>query len=169
MKLALAAVLGALALQTVVAADGASGPVPGLVTLEGVGGVVPGMSQEQVESRFGVRLRMDRFGRCAVGFLPTAAVKGYAIFWRGKLGSIWFERGARTDRGVRIGSTFAQLRRAYGRIMVRKDYYNPQARNVFVRRERQPHWRLRFDVSSARRVTRIAFGNWTVFLTEGCA
>ncbi|MDH4339148.1 MAG: hypothetical protein OEW52_10160 [Thermoleophilia bacterium] len=151
-------------------AGGSPAHVPSLVTLDGVGGVRPGMTVGQVERRFGVKLRLDDLGtECAPGFFRSGAAEGYGLFIRAKLGSVWFERGARTDRGIRIGSTFAELQRAYSRVSIRKDKYVPRARNVFVRRERAPHWRIRFDVSPQNRVTRIAFGNWTVFLVEGCA
>jgi len=43
-------------------------------------------------------------------------------------------------------------------------------RQYFVRRARPPHWELRFDVSSAKRVTPIVFGEHrSVRLDEGCA
>jgi hypothetical protein len=123
----------------------------------------------QVERRFGVDLRPERFGTCTMAFFGSGVVPKYAIFMRGRLGSLWFEGGARTGRGIRIGSTFTELRQAYRDIQVRKDHYVSTARNVFVRRARSPHWRLRFDVSPEGRVTRVAFGDWTVFLVEGCA
>ncbi len=151
-------------------AGGSSAHVPSLVTLDGVGVVRPAMTVDQVERRFGVDLRLEDLGTdCMPAFFGSGGVKGYAIFIRGRLGSLWFEQGARTGRGIRIGSTFAELRRAYRRIEVRKDHYVPAARNVFVRRMRAPHWRLRFDVSPKGRVTRIAFGDRTVYLVEGCA
>ena len=144
--------------------------VPSLVTLDGVGGVRPSMNVGQVERRFGVDLRLENLGTdCKPAFFRSAPVRGYAIFIRGRLGSLWFERGAVTGRGIRIGSSLAELRRAYRRVDVRKDKYVPAARNIFVRRARAPHWRLRFDVSPRGRVTRIAFGDSTVFLVEGCA
>ena len=144
--------------------------IPSLVALDGVGGVRPGMTVAQVEDRFGVDLRLDDLGtNCKPASFRSGSVRGYAIFISGRLGSVWYERGARTPRGITIGSTFAELRRAYPRVAIRKDHYVPAARNVFVQRARAPRWRLRFDVSPQGRVTRIAFGDKTVFLVEGCA
>ena len=151
-------------------AGGSSTHVPSLVTLDGVGGVRPGMTIDQVERSFGIQLRLDDLGtECMPAFFRSGTVEGYAIFIRGKLGSLWFEKGARTPRGIRIGSTLSELRRAYRRVAVRKDHYVPTASNVFVQRARTPRWRLRFDVSPEGRVTRIAFGDNTVYLVEGCA
>jgi len=128
------------------------------------------MNVAQVEERFGVDLRLDDLGtNCKPASVRSGRIRGYAIFISGKLGSLWFERAAHTSRGIRIGSTLSELLRAYPRVAIRKDHYVPKARNVFVRRTRAPRYRLRFDVSPGGRVTRIAFGDSTVFLVEGCA
>jgi hypothetical protein len=148
---------------------GGTRQVPEVVTLDGAGTVRPRMTMTEVERRLGVRLRSERFGPCTMAFFGSGIPPRYAIFWRGRLGSLWFEGRIRTDRGIRLGSTFAELRRAYPRALVRRDHYVRAARNVFVRRTQPPHWRLRFDVSPQGRVTRIAHGNWTIFLVEGCA
>ncbi len=118
------------------------------------------MSLQEVERRLGTDLRPERFGMCTMAFFGSGAVEDHGIFWKGRLGSLWFERGARAARGgIRICSRLSELRRAYELVSIRGDYYLPPTRNVFVRRERPPHWRLRVDVSPAGRVTRIAFGN----------
>ena len=78
-------------------------------------------------------------------------------------------RGVIAGRGVAIGASFAALKRAYRTLEIRRDAAVPGARNVYVRRTRAPHWRLRFDVSPQGRVTRIAFGDRSVYRTEGCA
>ena len=95
-------------------------------------------------------------------------MRGHAIFVRGRLGSLWFDRGVLAGRGIGIGSTLPALRRAYRRLEVRPDPAVPGARSVFVRRTRAPHWRLRFDLSPRDRVTRIAFGDGSVLLADGC-
>ena len=143
-----------------------------IVTVDGAGGMRPGMDVAAVESLLGVALRIDRLytgNPCGTATFRTPGVEGYALFFGSRLASLWFEQGVRTGRGIRIGSTVAALRRAYPNLRSRPDAYTPGARNLFFRRPEAPHWRLRFDVSQGRRVTRIAFGNDTVFLTEGCA
>lgn len=160
-------VLGSLLLAT--PSPGVARDLPAIVTLDGAGTIRPGLTPEEVERRLGTRLRRERFGVCTMAFFAPGIPARYAIFWRGRLGSLWFEGDIRTGRGIRIGSSLADVRAAYPRTSVRRDHYVRDARNVFVRRAHEPHWRLRFDVSPRGRVTRIAFGNWTVFLVEGCA
>jgi len=144
--------------------------VPSIVTLDGVGDVRPGLTVAQVERHFGIDLRPNEIRPgCAQASFRSGAIRGHAIFIRGRLGSLWFNRGVLAGRGIGIGSTFTAVKRAYRRLEIRQDVYVHGARNVFVRRTRAPHWHLRFDVSVQNRVTRIAFGDRTVFFTEGCA
>ena len=89
---------------------------------------------------------------------------------RGQFGAVFFRSGAITGRGIRIGSTLAQLRHAYPKLSSRPDRYIHGGRNYFLRRTRAPHWELRVDVSLEKRVTQIAFGERaSVRLDEGCA
>ena len=148
------------------------GDLPARVTLDGVGGVRPGLTERQVEARWGIRLRLDNaFGlECQPAPVRVGTLDGYAIFLRGRFGALFLRRGAVTGNGVRIGSTLTQLRRAYGRgLTSRPNKYTPGARDFFVRRARAPHWQLRIDVSPRGRVTQIAFGDDAVRLVEGCA
>ena len=98
-------------------------------------------------------------------------IAGEAIFMpRGRFGAAFFRSGAVTGRGIRIGSTLAQLRRAYPKLSSRPDRFMHGSRNYFLRRARAPHWELRVDVSPEKRVTQIAFGERaSVRLDEGCA
>lgn len=141
------------------------------VTLDGFDGVTPGMTAQQVESELGVDLDLQILpgSNCGTASLGLPGLRGYALFLDGRLGSLWFERGVRTDRGVRIGSTLADVRAAYPKLRSRPNKYVPKARDYFARRLEAPHWRLRFDVSPKGKVTSIAFGNASVFLVEGCA
>ena len=155
-----------------VAAAAAASPqyVPSIVTLDGVGDVQPGQSVAQVERSFGIDLRPETISPgCAEAFFRSGSVRGHALFIRGRLGSLWFDRGVIAGRGIALGASFAAVKRAYRKLEVRRDAYVPAARNAFVRRTRAPHWRLRFDVSAQGRVTRIAFGDGSTYRTEGCA
>ena len=160
--------LGGLALIS--AAEPSSELVPSIVTLDGVGDVRPGLTVTQVEQRFGIDLHPAVLGTgCTRAPFRSGIVRGHAIFVRGRLGSLWFDRGVLAGRGIGINARLAALRRAYRRLEIRRDPAVPGAQNVFVRRTRAPHWRLRFDLSPEDRVTRIAFGDQSVLRPDGCA
>jgi hypothetical protein len=146
---------------------------PARVTLEGVGGARPGMSVAAVSAKWGVPLRPDHEVRpsCGTARIERPGIVGQAIFMpRGRFGAVFFRKGAVTGRGIRIGATLAQLRRAYPKLSSRPDRYIHGGRNYFLRRARAPHWELRVDVSPEKRVTQIAFGvRASVRLDEGCA
>jgi hypothetical protein len=146
---------------------------PARVTLDGVGGALPGMNVAAVSAEWGVRLRPNYEVRptCGAASIERSGIVGQAIFMpRGRFGAVFFRKGAVTGRGIRIGSTLAELRRAYPKLSSRPDRYIHGGRNYFLRRARAPHWELRVDVSPEKRVTQIAFGERaSVRLDEGCA
>jgi hypothetical protein len=154
------------------AANGGLSP-PARVTLDGVAGARPGMTVAAVSARWRLLLRPDYDVRptCGTARIARPGIVGQAIFTpRGRLGAVFFRRGAVTGKGVRIGSALAQVLRAYPMVTSRLDRYIHGGRNYFVRRARAPHWELRFDVSPSKRVTQIAFGDReSVRLDEGCA
>jgi len=146
---------------------------PARVTVDGVAGARPGMSVAALSAVWGVPLRPDYEVRptCGTARIARRGIEGDAIFMpRGRFGAVFFRKGAVTGRGIRIGSTLAQLQRAYPKLSSRPDRYIHGGRNYFLRRARAPHWELRVDVSPERRVTQIAFGERaSVRLDEGCA
>ena len=140
-----------------------------IVTVDGVNGVHPGVREVAVERALGVALRIDYLdpsSSCGTANFRIGTTSGYAMFHRSRLASLWFDRGARTGRGIHIGSTAEALRDAYPRLRSRPDFYVPESRNLFFRRTTVPHRRLRFDISAEGRVTSIAFGNDSVFSVE---
>jgi hypothetical protein len=164
-------VLASSLLAAGAAAAGLSAPAR--VTVNGVDGARPGMSVEAVSAKWGVPLRPSYEVRptCGTARIERPGIAGQAIFMpRGRFGAVFFRKGAVTGRGIRIGSTLAQLRRAYPKLSSRPDRYIHGGRNYFLRRARVPHWELRVDVSPEKRVTQIAFGERaSVRLDEGCA
>jgi hypothetical protein len=153
--------------------SGAALDPPLRMTLDGAAGAKPGMSAAAVSAAWGLRLRprYELRPNCGQASIDERGLDGYAIFMpRGRFGALFLRTGAVTGKGIRIGSTLAQLQRAYATLTSRPDRYIHGGRHYFLRRVRAPHWQLRFDVSPTRRVTQIVFGNReSVRLDEGCA
>ena len=144
--------------------------LPAPVTLTGVGGVVPGMTPAQVSARWGTGplvLQTAPGSTCAVVGIAKGNVRGYAIFEERRFGAVFFKKGVRTDTGIAIGSTLADLRKVYGsRLGILPDKYTPKAKNAFVQGKK---WSLRFDVNPQGRVSVIAFGGIAVTYVEACS
>jgi hypothetical protein len=147
---------------------------PRVLTLDGAGGVHPGMSATRVDAIWGVHLKVEASGAspgCANAGVRIGPIIGGAMFQDGLLQAAWFTHGVRTPSGIRIGSTRSQLTRTYGSRLTRVPaLYTRGLWLYYLRRSQSPHWRLRFDVSAAGRVTSIGFGaNNYVTAQEGCA
>jgi hypothetical protein len=169
--LASAAGLGAcLAALAAPAGLSAAGAFPA-VTLDGIGGVTPGMTPAAVGRQLGVTFGpVPATSPCEAVTVRSGGVRGYAVFERGRLGAVFFSAGARTGAGVAIGSTRAALQTAYGRrLRSQPNKYTPGGRDYYVTRAKAPHWQLRVDVSPTGKVVSVAFGGRAVHLVEGCS
>lgn len=159
-----------LLLPAVAQSQPASLPAP--ITLDRVGGVVPGMNPSAVAARWGVTLHLSgpAGSSCRTGVVSRGGLHGYALFEGGRFGAVFFDRGARTPSGITIGSTERAIRRAYGdRLRVEPHRYVRGGHYFFLTRRHAPHWRIRFDTNGAGRVTHIGFGARAVSYVEGCA
>src|SRR5947209_2398573 len=145
--------LAVLAAALAAASASAAGPGPGIVSLDGIGGVVPGMTAEQVATAWTIPVRITSTVCAIVGVHPGKA-NGYALFHQGKLGAVFFDRGVHTVSGIGIGSTLTGLQRVFGRNLQSAD----GSHFFFLTRHDSPHWQIRFDTNSSNRVVRIGFG-----------
>jgi hypothetical protein len=149
--------------------------LPAPMTLDGVGGVKPGMTPRQVAAQWHLPLRLSPpigapGSTCRTALVRAGRLHGYALFEAGRLGAVFFDRGAWTPSGITIGSTETALRRAYPDRLTRQTHaYVHGGHYYFLRRRRTPHWRIRFDTNGRGRVTQIAFGARAVSYVEGCA
>lgn len=146
---------------------------PTVLTLDGVGGVVPGMTAAQVSRAWGTPVRLGPEAEvlgCGTAPIRTGRVRGYALFENGRLGAVWFDRGVRTPSGITIGSTVPQLVRAYGQeLQAQIHKYQLGGQYFFLTRKQLPRWRIRFDSNAAARITQIGFGARAVGYVEGCS
>jgi len=171
-RLALGGAVAVAALAYAAAAGAAK--LPALVTLDGISDARPGMSVAQLESRWGLRLKLEGsigFPECETAAVRAGGISGGVMFMGGRWQAAWFTRGVQTATGIRVGSSLSSLKRAYGSLLSREHaLYVPGVWLYYVRRRQVPHWRLRFDVSATGRVQQIGFGEYSqVTAQEGCA
>jgi len=160
-QLALAALLAA---GVAAASASAANPGPGLVSLDGIGGVVPGMTAEQVATAWSVPVRLDSTF-CTIVTVHPGQAHGRLLFHQGKLGAVFFDAGVQTLSGIGIGSTLAGLQRTFGRNLQSED----GSHFYFLTRHDRPHWQIRFDTDAANRVVQIGFGEiGSVHVVAGC-
>jgi hypothetical protein len=120
---------------------------PPVVTTAGVRGVTPGMTAAVVSKAWKTPLSLVGApgSPCATAAIRVGKATGYALFRNGRFAAVFFEAGAATDRGVRIGTKARKLPGAYPGIAQRGDAF-------FVAQ-------LRFDVDARGTVTRIGYGD----------
>jgi hypothetical protein len=120
---------------------------PAVVTAAGVQGVTPGARAAAVSKAWKTPLSLvgSPGSPCATAAIRVGKATGYALFRNGRLASVYFDAGARTDRGVKIGSKTAKLTSSYPGIVHRGSTFLAGA--------------LRFDVDARGRVARIGYGD----------
>src|SRR5439155_23521693 len=92
---------------------------PARATLDGVGVVVPGMTATQPATRWHVALRLSGPDpTCQTAPIAIGSLHAYVLFEHGRLGAVFFDRGARTGTGIGIGSTERRIRAAYPDLVV---------------------------------------------------
>jgi hypothetical protein len=156
-----AAVLAALALS--IAAGGARAGTPQWVTLDGVGGVVPGMPASRVHALWGIPLPPK--GRlCSVSRFRVGSLHGYALFLRGRFGSVFFDAGAVTADGVGVGTPLAKAKAEYGKRL----RHQAGSSSYFLHRVRAPRYQIRFDVDRHGTIDLVGFGDASVHFVGGC-
>ena len=106
-------------------AAGAAPRLPAPITLRGVAGVVPRMTSKQVEQRWLLPMQVITelgnpiplsIGQYSLSqsAICAGSMRGAAHFLDDSLIELRFFEGATTDKGVGIGTSMRQLRRAYG-------------------------------------------------------
>ena len=159
--------LAAFLVLGVFAASAGASPsfLPGPVTLDGIGGVTPGMTAEEVATAWRIPIRLTSTA-CTIVRVNPGAARGSAIFVDGKLNAVFFVHGVRTSSGIGIGSTLTGLQKMYGRRLQSAS----GSHFYFLRAHDHPSWQIRFDTNGNDRVTQIGFGDSvSVHVVAGCA
>ena len=133
------------------------------VTLDGVGGVVPGMTAAQVRWHWGIDVPSAKEA-CGISKFHIGKLRGYALFLHGRFGAVFFTHGALTPSGVRIGSPLSLAVHFYGKRLKTV----PGSGSYFMTRILRHPWQLRFDVNKSNRIVLIGFGDSTVHIVGGC-
>lgn len=148
-------------------------PAAGVVGENGYGPLHVGMTWAQARGAM-PSLRRDANQESETCFIAQSrGLPGvYLLFEGGHLGRVTVEHSSRiaTARGIRVGSTLAQVRAAYGPRLVQEAhaYEGPPA--VYLTYWTVPHRRgIRFETDTHRRVSIIHGGNATIEYVEGCS
>jgi len=163
-RIAIVAAAATLLVCATAATAAIGGGISNWVTLDGVGGVVPGMTSARVHTLWGIRV--PSAGKaCAVAkfHVSYGNINGYALFLHGHFGAVFFTSGATTPSGIRIGSSLGDLIATYGKKLATV----PGSNTYFLTRKTSPRYQLRFDVKK-KAVIGIGFGNESVHFVGGC-
>ena len=162
--------ISALLLAT--AAPAASPPN---ITPDGWGPVRIGMSRAQVEKALGTKLEgeaLDDEYSC-IDMVPAGSDQGmWFMFEEFKLSriSVGDPSKVKTPRGIAIGSSADDVRRAYGSGLKAEPHYYEDLPSEYLTYWTKPGKRgVRFETDSKRRVQSIHAGGDSIQYVEGCA
>lgn len=162
----------ALLLATAAAAPAANWHL----TPAGLGPVRIGMSRDEVARVLDVELRgeaLDNEGSCIELFPSGAALKGtYFMFLDGKLSRISIAEPGQitTPRGIHVGSTAEEVRKAYGEKLKAEPHHYVDLPAEYLTYWLKPDVRgVRFETSHDGKVEIIHAGTGSIQLVEGCA
>jgi hypothetical protein len=168
--------IGKMLLAALLAAAPAAAQSPAWrLTPEGYGPARIGMTRDQVAAALSIRLEGEAIEDADV-CVEMGAASGYPdlyfMFENGRLSRISAGERSRvtTPRGIGIGATAAQVRRAYGPALRAETHTyigRPGEYLTFWTRRNQRG--VRFETGADRRVTTIHAGNATIQYIEGCA
>jgi hypothetical protein len=154
----------------------AAQPRPWYLTPEGYGPARIGMTRAQVERALNVRLEgtaVDDADVCIEMSPRGGALRHmYFMFHNRRLSRIAVDRTSRvtTPRGLGIGATAAEVRRAYGRGLRAEEHAYTGRPAEYLTFWTTPGRRgVRFTTDENRRVDSIIAGNETIQYIEGCA
>jgi hypothetical protein len=146
------------------------------LTPDGYGPARIGMTQKQVSTALGVRLKgepIDEESTCVEKVAVGPRYPGVVfMFLDGRLSrvSIGEPSKARTPRGIGIGAGADAVRRAYGaKLQAEEHHYvgKPAEYLTYWTRPRQRG--VRFETDTKRKVETIHAGNDSIQYIEGCA
>jgi hypothetical protein len=146
------------------------------LTPNGWGPVKIGMTRAQVSKALHVELQGDAFdneGKCLELFPTSEALKGtFFMFLDGKLSRISVAEESRiaTPRGIHVGSTAEEVRKAYGEKLEAEPNHYLELPAEYLTFWLKPKVRgVRFETDAGRKVETIHAGNDSIQLVEGCA
>ncbi len=164
------------ALSTILAASApAAAPPSWPLTPDGWGPAKIGMSRAQVERVLHVRLEGEAIEdeKACIEMVPAGAEQGlWFMFEDYKLSriSIGQPSKVKTPRGIGIGASAANVRRAYGRGLKAEPHHYEGLPSEYLTYWTVPGKRgVRFETDAKRRVQTIHAGTSAIEYVEGCA
>lgn len=159
------------------ASAAAMAPVPArpVLTVDGLGSVRIGMTIKQAEQALGGKLvgeALESDDICVEKESKAGPREVYYMFEDKKLARISIGSGSsvRTPRGIGVGATAQQVRRAYGaRLKVEPHYYAGLPAEYLTFWTVPGKRGVRFETDSRRRVDIIHAGTAAIQFVEGCA